>query len=77
MSYSWGVKGLTGSLCVKIMFNAPDKRKRDIDNTLKPTLDAFQGAGVIGNDFQVDDLHIVRGPSLSGGRYEISISRLC
>jgi Holliday junction resolvase RusA-like endonuclease len=28
----------------------PDKRHRDLDNTLKATLDALAGAGVIAND---------------------------
>jgi crossover junction endodeoxyribonuclease RusA len=38
----------------------PDNRKRDVDNTLKPLLDAMEHAGVYENDSQIDELHIIR-----------------
>lgn len=48
-------------LSVKIIACPPDKRRRDLDNLLKATLDALQHAGVYNDDCQIDDLHISRG----------------
>jgi crossover junction endodeoxyribonuclease RusA len=48
-------------LSVKIIACPPDKRRRDLDNLLKATLDALQHAGVYKDDCQIDDLHISRG----------------
>ena len=45
----------------------PDKRKRDIDNLLKPVLDALQQAGVIEDDSQIDFLSISRAAPMKGG----------
>lgn len=38
-----------------------DRRKRDIDNVLKATLDAATKAGLWVDDEQIDDLRITRG----------------
>ena len=37
----------------------PDKRKRDVDNILKPVLDALQSAGVLADDNLVRELRTV------------------
>lgn len=52
---------LTGRLSVLLRVNAPDKRKRDIDNVVKPSLDALTKAGVWQDDSQLDDIQILRG----------------
>lgn len=54
-------KPLAGRLGVRILACPPDARARDIDNLLKPTLDALTKAGVWEDDSQIDDLQIVRG----------------
>lgn len=38
----------------------PDRRKRDIDNTLKPILDALEHANVYTNDVLIKKLHVVK-----------------
>ena len=38
----------------------PDKRKRDLDNLLKPLIDAMGGAGLFTNDEQIDEIMITR-----------------
>jgi len=54
----------------------PDRRLRDLDNTLKATLDSISHAGLFDDDGQIDDLHITRGPVEKPGRLEITISQL-
>lgn len=51
---------LEGRLMVSIELTAPDKRKRDIDNHVKPVLDALQHGGVFDDDSQVDFLYVFR-----------------
>jgi crossover junction endodeoxyribonuclease RusA len=58
--------GKTSRLSVKINAHPPDKRRRDLDNILKCLLDSFQHAGVYEDDNQIDDIHIIRMPSLEG-----------
>lgn len=48
-------------LSVEITLVPPDKRRVDIDNRVKATLDALQRALVIADDSQVDDLRVIRG----------------
>jgi len=47
-------------LIVDIYASPPDRRKRDLDNILKGTLDALQHAGVYADDNQIDELHVYR-----------------
>lgn len=56
-----------------ITANAPDLRKRDLDNLLKQTLDALQHAGIFKDDGQIDQILIRRGIKASAGNLEISI----
>lgn len=57
-----GREPIQGRLAVHVVFTAPDKRRRDLDNVFKGLLDALTHAGVWGDDSQIDDLRIVRGP---------------
>ena len=52
---------LQGDLAVRICLHANDGRKHDNDNTLKALLDAMQHAQVYKDDYQVADLHVLRG----------------
>lgn len=48
-------------LAVRIVANAPDKRRRDLDNVCKALLDALCYAGVYEDDSLIDDLRVIRG----------------
>lgn len=50
----------------------PDKRRRDLDNLLKATLDALTYAGIWSDDSQIDALTITRAP-LVGGMLKVKI----
>jgi crossover junction endodeoxyribonuclease RusA len=53
---------------VTIITHAPDRRARDIDNIVKPTLDALVQAGLFDDDSQVDLLTVRRGQPVKGGK---------
>jgi crossover junction endodeoxyribonuclease RusA len=69
-----------GRACrVEIVAYPPDRRKRDIDNLQKATLDALTYAGVWHDDSQVDDLRIKRardaqGNLITGSKVEVTIA---
>ncbi len=51
----------------------PPRDAGDIDNLLKPLLDALEHAGAFVNDRQVKDLRIVWRHPVSGGTVEVQI----
>ena len=65
---------LAGRLSVSIVMMPPDRRKRDIDNVLKATLDGLTHAGVWGDDSQVSDLRIRWGENCKGGKLVIWVT---
>lgn len=65
---------LAGRLAIHIIAYVPDRRKRDLDNLQKSLLDSLAHAGVIVDDSQFDDIHIVRGEQVEQGRVDIKIS---
>lgn len=67
---------LKGSLAVKAIAFPPDRRARDLDNLWKGMLDSLKHAGVIRDDGDIDDLHIVRGGVKSGGYVLLTITEI-
>ena len=63
-------------LKITMILQPRDKRKIDLDNRIKCVLDSLQEAGVFNDDFQVDDLHILRGQQVSGGRILVTIETI-
>ncbi|MFP1483278.1 RusA family crossover junction endodeoxyribonuclease [Escherichia coli] len=59
---------LSGRLAEKIIAEPPDKRRRDLDNILKAPLDALTHAGLLIDDEQFDEVNIMRGQVVPGGR---------
>ena len=60
-------------LSVSITLNPPDKRVRDIDNSIKSLLDAMCQAGLFDDDSQVDKLLVERGAIVKGGLCKVNI----
>lgn len=67
------VRGRLGILAVAY---PPDERTRDLDNCWKGMLDGLKHAGVIADDGDFDDEHIVRGPKRPGGLVELTVREL-
>ncbi len=62
---------MTGPLEVLIDVTVPDKRKRDLDNLLKPILDVLGQYGVYEDDSQIEDLRIRK---IDGTKGEVLIN---
>lgn len=67
-------KGLKGPYSVWIQVRPPDRRKRDLDNLLKPVLDSLTEYGVIDDDSQITDLRITRYSRIAGGRIQVLVT---
>lgn len=61
---------------LEIVAHPPDRRRRDLDNLLKPVLDALTKARVIADDSDIDDLRIVRGPVTLNGELRVTVRAL-
>lgn len=68
--------GLRARLKVVLTACPPDLRRRDLDNLQKGLLDSLQHAGVYEDDSQIDDLRILRGPVVKGGRVDVVVEPL-
>lgn len=62
---------IKGFFSVKVILVAPDKRKRDIDNPLKPLIDALQHAGIFEDDYYMDTLICIRARDKAGNILKI------
>ena len=66
----------TGRLRVAIILHPPTRRKVDLDNFNKGLLDSLTKAGVWEDDSQIDDLRIIRGEIIKGGRAAVTIEEI-
>jgi len=72
-----GVAGarISDRVAVRIMIYVPDRRRRDLDNLPKSVLGALTHAGVWGDDYQVDELRLIRMPlTVRGGMLAVTIT---
>jgi crossover junction endodeoxyribonuclease RusA len=67
---------ITENIKVVITAYPPDRRKRDIDNLCKATLDCLEKSQVIQNDNQVRSLNISFADIIKNGKVEIEIYSL-
>jgi len=66
----------TKRLKVNVVLHAPDKRIRDLDNSIKSLLDALCQAGVFDDDEQIDVLIVQRGEIRKGGGCLVMIDEI-
>lgn len=71
-----GCSHVDGRLDVDIRLFPPDRRRRDIDNYCKATLDALEKCGIYDNDEQIDHLRVRRDEVRKGGQAVIVIKRV-
>lgn len=69
------VKHYSGLLRMEIEAFRPDKRRRDLDNLLKATLDGLAHADVYDDDSQIVDLRIYWAPNI-GGMLKVKIEEV-
>lgn len=63
-------------LKVHIVLHAPDRRIRDLDNSIKSLFDAICQAGVFEDDSQIDEISVKRGGITKGGACHIFIENI-
>ena len=67
-------KSQEGPYAISISVRPPDKRKRDIDNLIKPLLDSLVDYGALSDDSEVIDLRIRKFNPIKGGSVEVLIA---
>jgi len=67
---------LNARLHMEVYLYPPDNRKRDVDNVLKPLLDALEHASIYENDSQIDKLCITRMGNVKGGSCDVVITEI-
>jgi len=72
------VKESLGEALIKLKLDIypPDKRKRDIDNIIKPTIDSLMNSGLFNDDSQICLLVVTRCPIIESGQVIVTISPL-
>jgi crossover junction endodeoxyribonuclease RusA len=76
VQWNYAAKQLQSRLEVLVILHPPDRRKRDIDNSMKALLDSMQAAGVYLDDSQIDRLVIERGDVEKGGAVIVTIKEI-
>lgn len=67
---------LSGDLAIDVKLFPPTLRKYDVDNYLKPILDALTHAEFWGDDSQVVKLTVEKRQKFKCGKVELSITKL-
>jgi crossover junction endodeoxyribonuclease RusA len=68
-----GRPAMLGRIAVAIVVHPPDRRRRDLDNILKPLLDALANGHVIVDDSLIDRLQVERGEVIEDGMVLVSV----
>lgn len=65
-----------GRLSLEVVLYPPDKRRRDLDNSIKSLQDSLTAAQVYQDDSQIDRLMVQRGEVSKPGRAVVTISEV-
>ena len=68
-----GVAKIAGDAIVFIEMLPPDRRRRDLDNIIKPVLDTLTKGGVWSDDYQVVEIHAVRSAPCAHGKIIVEV----
>lgn len=60
-----GMPKIEGKVRIDVIAWVPDNRKRDLDNLMKPVMDAMTHAGFWSDDSQVDQMSVYRGTKVA------------
>lgn len=72
-----GLEGLgEATISLELDIYPPDKRKRDIDNVIKPTVDSLMRSGLFDDDSQIARLLVTRKVMISQGQIIVRIKPL-
>lgn len=67
---------IAGRVHLTLTVCAPDRRRRDLDNVLKASLDALTHAGAWHDDSQIDRMVVTRGALVESGSLIVEIHEL-
>ena len=70
------IRRMLGPLKVKLWLQPPDKRRRDVDNYSKSTLDALTHAGAWDDDSQIMHLSIAMCEPVKWGQITVEVEEL-
>lgn len=71
------IERLEGPLKMTLWLHPPDRRRRDIDNPIKPLLDALTHAGAWGDDSQIRELRVtMEAPDKTNPRALVLIEKV-
>lgn len=73
LAKTWKYPCIGGRISVALSVFPPDKRRRDIDNLAKISLDSLQKAGLFHDDSQIDYLSIERCETFENGKIMVCI----
>ncbi len=68
-----GIRTFTGPIEVKVELYPPDRRRRDVDNSLKAVCDSLEKAGAYEDDSQIVRLVVEKREPVQGGRAIVRI----
>jgi crossover junction endodeoxyribonuclease RusA len=64
---------LHGKIGAEFNFYPPDRRKRDLDNLLKISIDSMMQTGLFEDDSQIDEIYVRRCRTLKDGCLEVTL----
>lgn len=75
IAWQYRLGKLEGDLAITVVSHPPDRRRRDLDNITKATFDSLQHSGLVQDDNQFCEIHLIRGEVKKGGEIRITIER--